>query len=104
MSLKIFASGTPGVENNFKEVTTNVKQINMDFEMVSGRLDKNPPPREKHIEPKEGDTLPADIAELSYEKYLREVTRILESDPDFKKKMENATREEVMSGLCEVCL
>ncbi|XP_075258713.1 nucleobindin-2-like [Convolutriloba macropyga] len=63
-----------------------------------GRLDKNPPPREKHIEPKEGDTLPADIAELSYEKYLREVTRILESDPDFKKKMENATREEVMSG------
>jgi len=63
-----------------------------------GRLDKNPPPPEKHIKPQEGDSLPADIAELSYEKYLREVTRVLESDPEFKKKMTNATREDVMTG------
>ena len=64
----------------------------------TGRLDKNPPPREKHLEPESGDTLPDSIAELSYEKYLREVTRILESDPEFKKRMQNATREEVITG------
>ncbi len=63
-----------------------------------GRINKEPPRREPHLEPEAGDTLPADIAELSYEKYLREVTRILESDPEFKKKMHNATREDVMTG------
>ena len=63
-----------------------------------GRLNPNPPTPEKHLEPEAGDTLPDDIAELAYEKYLREVTRILQDDPSFKAKMNNATREDVMTG------
>ena len=50
------------------------------------------------MEPEKGDYLPNDIAELNYEKYLREVTRILQDDPIFKEKLNKATREDVMSG------
>lgn len=35
---------------------------------------------------------------LEYGRYLKEVVEILESDPEFKKKIENATMDEIKSG------
>ena len=38
------------------------------------------------------------ILALEYNKYLKEVVSVLESDPEFKKRIENATSEDIKTG------
>lgn len=55
-----------------------------------------PVTKEKHVEEKE----PTDGLEdyMEYHRYLREVVNALESDPEFRKKLETANEEDIRSG------
>jgi len=48
--------------------------------------------------PQQNETLEDWNLGLEYNKYLQEVVQILESDPDFRKKLENAKVEEIRDG------
>ncbi|CAF2526100.1 unnamed protein product [Rotaria sp. Silwood2] len=47
---------------------------------------------------KDNDTSDDVLDNLEYGRYLKEVVEILESDPEFKKKIENASTDDIRSG------
>ncbi|CAF1509600.1 unnamed protein product [Rotaria sp. Silwood1] len=51
----------------------------------------------QHADSKEDNSDEA-LNELEYSRYLKEVVEILENDPDFKKKLENASIDDIKSG------
>ncbi|KAL0280429.1 UNVERIFIED_CONTAM: hypothetical protein PYX00_001720 [Menopon gallinae] len=59
-----------------------------------------PPRRNEHEETKQERQEKEDIGDfgLEYNRYLREVVDLLESDPEFKKKLEDAQEADIRSG------
>lgn len=59
-----------------------------------------PPRRNEHEEPKQDqhDKDNAGDFGLEYNRYLKEVVDLLESDPEFKKKLEDAQEADIRSG------
>jgi len=64
--------------------------------IVGPPVDKNPPAASG--QPSTNETNADWNLGLEYNKYLQEVVQVLESDPDFRKKLENAKVEEIRDG------
>jgi len=64
--------------------------------IVGPPVDKNPPAESG--KPGTNETQADWNLGLEYNKYLQEVVQVLESDPDFRKKLENAKVDEIRDG------
>ena len=58
------------------------------------------PPRQESAHPKEPETADKDVDKLGleYNRYLQEVVQALESDPEFRKKLEEADVDKIRDG------
>ena len=65
-----------------------------------GLCQSRPPVREEKLkQPSENETKNADWdLGIEYNRYLQEVVQVLESDPDFRKKLENADVDAIRDG------
>lgn len=64
-----------------------------------GLCHSRPPVREEKKEPLENDTKNQDWdLGIEYNRYLQEVVQVLESDPEFRKKLENADVDAIRDG------
>lgn len=71
--------------------------ISLSMGVMAVPIDRNPNPQEVHPPKEEIQDENADTG-LYYDRYLREVIEVLETDPHFREKLQTANTEDIKSG------